>query len=395
VPPSEQHLHTTDLFGFSDQLTQTELNKLRALRTYLDEHARPNLARWWEAAECPEHLRKGLADLGLADDPTLLDHSGRLRPLYLGFRSLELARCDLSVAVLYGGQAGMFRTLVREGGSPEQVAKLDPRIATFDFTGCFALTEPDHGSDIAGGMQTRARREGDGWRISGRKRWIGNAAISDVLGVVAADEAGDAKVFLVPRRAPGVSVEDITGKLSLRMVRNGDIVLDDVLVSDDDRLQRINSFADIAAILGSLRPDVAWLATGTQIGAYESALTYATQRTQFGRPIAGFQLIQEKLTRMLGNTTASLAMVVGLAQARERGRGGDTESALVKAWVSDALRETVALGREIAGGEGIRVQHDLARYFADAEAIYTFEGTREINTLIVGKAITGLSAFTR
>ena len=385
----------TDLFGYAEELTPAERDKLAQLRAYLDAHVRPFLAQWWEAAESPEHLRGELAALRLDDDPVLLDGTGRLRPLYVGFRGLELARCDLSVSVLYGGQIGMFRTLVREGGSPEQVAELDPRIVTFQYTGCFALTEPDHGSDIAGGIETRARREGDGWRITGRKRWIGNAAISDVLGVVAVDESGDAKVFLVPRNAPGVSVHDITGKIGLRMVRNGDIVLDDVAVSDQQRLQGIDSFRDIADILAFLRPDAAWTATGTQIGAYESALEYAGRRQQFGRPIAGFQLVQEKLVRMLGNATASLAMVVGLTKAREQGRGGDAESALTKAWISDALRETVALGREIGGGEGIRVENDLARYFTDAEAIYTFEGTREINTLIVGRAITGLSAFSR
>jgi glutaryl-CoA dehydrogenase len=385
----------TDLFGYADELTPAERDKLAQLRAFLDEHVRPHLAEWWEAAESPEHLRAGLAALRLDDDPVLLDDSGRLRPLYVGFRGLELARCDLSVSVLYTGQVSMFRTLVRHGGSPEQVAEWDSKIPTFEYTGCFALTEPDHGSDIAGGIETRARRDGPGWRITGRKRWIGNAAISDVIGVVAVDESGDAKVFLVPRDAEGVTVHDITGKLSLRMVRNGDVVLDDVTVPDRQRLQRINSFRDIADILASLRPDAAWTATGTQIGAYEAALEYAMRRRQFGRPIAGFQLIQEKLARMLGNATASLAMVVGLTRMREQGRGGDAESALTKAWTSDALRETVALGREIGGGEGIRVEHGLARYFGDAEAIYTFEGTREINNLIVGRAVTGLSAFTR
>jgi glutaryl-CoA dehydrogenase len=172
-------------------------------------------------------------------------------------------------------------------------------------------------------------------------------------------------------------------------------VLDDVAVSERDRLQRIDSFRDIADILAFLRPDAAWTATGLQIGAYETALAYAKQRMQFGRPIAGFQLIQDKLARMLGNATASLAMVVGLTELRNRGGGSDASSALTKSWIADAMRETVALGREIGGGEGLRVQSGLARYFGDAEAVYTFEGTHDINNLIVGRAITGLSAFTR
>lgn len=394
--PSTSTIDSTDLFAYSSALTDPERAKLTDLRHLLDTRARPFLADWWDRAECPEHLRGELAELHLDDDPAILDATGAARPLYVGFRNFELARCDLSVATLYGGQVGMFRTLVREGGSPEQVEALDARIAAFEYTGCFALTEPGHGSDVARGLETRARRDGDTWHIDGHKRWIGNAAISDVITVIAKDEAdGAAKAFLVPRDAAGVTLEDIRGKMSLRMVRNSDITLDNVIVDDSQRLKRINSFGDVNAILASLRPDVAWNAAGMQAGAYEAARAYALARTQFGRPIAGFQLIQEKLVRMLGNATASLAMAVRLTELREAGLGADEHSALTKAWVADRLRETVALGREIAGGEGITLASHVARFFADAEAVYTFEGTREMNSLIVGRAITGLSAFVR
>lgn len=385
----------TDFFGFASALTSQELRKLHQLREFLEAHARPHLAGWWERAECPAHLRAGLAELNLDDDPAILGEDRRPRPIYTGFRNLELARFDLSISVIYGGQAGMFRRVVWEGGSDAQRQDLDRKIGAFEYTGCFALTEPDHGSDVAKGMETTARRVGDTWTLSGRKRWIGNAAISDVIVVVAADAFDrTVKAFLVPRVAEGVSLTDIDGKLSLRMVRNADIVLKDVQVHESQRLQRIESFGDIAAILAFLRPDVAWHAGGMQIGAYEAALAYAKERKQFGRSIAGFQLIQEKLVRMLGNATASVAMAVQLTRMREAGEGQDEHSALTKAWVADRLRETVALGREIVGGEGIRVQHDVARFFADAEAVYTYEGTREMNTLIVGRALTGMSAFT-
>lgn len=389
-------LDATDFFSYSSALTDAERGKLAELRALLDERAKPFLADWWDRAECPAHLRGELAALRLEDDPALHDEAGDLRPLYIGFRNFELARCDLSVAMLYGGQAGMFRTLVREGGSPAQVAELDPRIASFEYTGCFALTEPGHGSDVARGLETRATREGDVWRITGRKRWIGNAAISDVITVIAKDvQDGEAKAFLVPREAAGVTIDEVRGKISLRMVRNADITLEDVVVDESQRLQRITSFRDVAAILASLRPDVAWNAAGMQAGAYEAARAYALTREQFGRPIGGFQLIQEKLVRMLGNATASLAMAVRLTELREAGLGEEQHSALTKLWVADRLRETVALGREIVGGEGITLASDVARFFADAEAVYTYEGTREMNALIVGRAITGLSAFTR
>lgn len=386
----------TDLFGYTELLSDLEHAKLRSLRDLLEERARPHLSRWWENAESPAHLRAEIAALQLEDDPALLDEAGRPSPFYIGFRHFEMARFDMSIGTLYGGQVGMFRTVVREGGSPEQVARLDPLISTFELTGCFALTEPDHGSDVAGGLETTATRDGDGWRITGRKRWIGNAAISDVMLVVARDAAdGRAKIFIVPRDAPGVTVTDIGGKISLRMVRNGDIVLTDVRVDESQRLQRIDSFRDISAILAQLRFVVGWNAAGLQAGAYEAALAYALKRQQFGRPIAGFQLIQEKLTRMLGNATATLAMAVRLTELGHRGPLGDEHAALTKSWSADRARETVALGREICGAEGIRVDNDVARFFADCEALYTFEGTHEMNSLIVGRAITGLSAFTR
>jgi len=386
----------TDVFGYAGRLTDAEAAKLTALRELLERSARPHLATWWEDAHCPAHLRQEIAALHLEDDPAILGADGEPRPLYVGFRHLELARFDMSIGTLYGGQVGMFRTLVRRGGSPEQVERWDPRIRSFALTGCFALTEPDHGSDVAGGLETTATREGDTWRIHGHKRWIGNAALSEVIVVVARDTADDrVKAFLVPREAEGVTVRDVTGKIALRMVRNGDIELRDVRVPERDRLQRIDSFADLARILADLRFVVAWNAAGLQIGAYEAALAYAMRRRQFGRPIAGFQLVQEKLSRMLGNATATLALAVAITDARHNGGADEMQAALVKGWAADHARETVALAREICGAEGIRVDNDVARFFADAEALYTFEGTREMNALIVGRAVTGLSAFTR
>lgn len=387
----------TDLLGYWDELlTDIERAKLHSVRGLLEERARPHLADWWEAGESPAHLRSELAGLRLEDDPALLGDDGRRSPFYTGFKHFEFARFDLSIGMVYGGQVGMFRTVVREGGSPEQVAALDQRIASFEYTGCFALTEPGHGSDIALGLETTATREGDTWRITGRKRWIGNAAISDVILVIAKDAAdGRAKAFLVPRNAAGVSLTEIRGKIAARMVGNADIVLDDVHVDESQRLQRIESFRDVSAILAQLRFVIGWNAAGLQTGAYEAALRYALAREQFGRPIAGFQLIQEKLTRMLGNASSTLALAVRLTELKRRGELTEVHAALAKTWAADRTRETVALGREIGGAEGVSVETDLARFFGDAEAVYTFEGTHEMNSLIVGKAITGLSAFTR
>ncbi|GGA74450.1 acyl-CoA dehydrogenase [Pseudoclavibacter endophyticus] len=389
-----------DFFGFAGTLTDAERSKLAELRALLDERVRPHLADWWERAHTPVELRRDLAALRLEDDPALLaDGDGDdPRPLFTGFKNFELARCDLSTAMLYGGQVSMFRTLVRQGGSLTQVREMDARIRSFDLTGCFALTEPAHGSDVARGLETTATRHGDGpdatWTITGEKRWIGNADASELLGVVAKDAAdGRAKVFLVPRTAPGVELEPITGKMSLRIVRNSNIRLNDVTVREADRLQGIDSFADLARILGSLRADVVWFAAGMQAGALEAARRYAMGRAQFGRPIASYQLIQEKLARMLGNTTATLALAVSLTGLDERGIRTEAQAAMSKLWSADRLRETVALARETCGGEGITLARDVGRFFADAEALYTYEGTREINALIVGRELTGIGAF--
>jgi glutaryl-CoA dehydrogenase len=202
-------------------------------------------------------------------------------------------------------------------------------------------------------------------------------------------------VFLTRTDALGLTLTTIEGKAALRLVTNSDIALEGVVVPETHRLQRISSFADVSTLFQTLRPDVAWIAAGAQAGAYEAALRYALEREQFGRPIAGFQLVQDKLVRMLGNVTASLGMAVRLAQRRQDGVGRDEDSALAKAWISERLRETVALAREVVGGNGLLIENDVARFFVDAEAVYTYEGTHDINTLIVGRAVTGLSAFVR
>ncbi|MBN9190913.1 MAG: acyl-CoA dehydrogenase family protein, partial [Microbacterium sp.] len=264
-------------------------------------------------------------------------------------------------------QAGLFRTLVARGGSAAQAAELDPLIRSFAVTGTFALTEPEHGSDIAGGMATTAERVGGEWVIRGEKRWIGAAAASDLLAVFARDRAdGQVKAFLVPRTADGVIVSPIDGKIALRPMQNAVVALADVRVPDSARLARISSWHDVSAVLGALRSDVAWIATGLQAGALEAAIAYVRRREQFGRPIGGFQLVQEKLARMLGNLTASLAMVVQLSARQDAGEYRDESSALAKLQTARMARETVALGREVAGGNGLLLEHDVARFFADA-----------------------------
>ncbi len=257
------------------------------------------------------------------------------------------------------------------------------------------MTEPLGGSDVAGGMRTTAERGADGtWVLNGAKKWIGNATFADLVVVWARDVADNhVKGFVVERGTPGFEPVKIENKVAFRIVENAEITLTDVRVPEANRLQNINSFRDVAGILRATRGGVAWQALGVMIGAYEAALAYAKERKQFGRPIAKFQLVQDLLVRSLGNITACWGMLVQLARLQDNGIFRDEHSSLAKAFVTSRMREVVAWSREIFGGNGIVLDHDVARFFVDAEAIYSFEGTREMNTLIVGKSITGESAF--
>ncbi len=260
--------------------------------------------------------------------------------------------------------------------------------------GAFALTEPTGGSDVAGGLRTVARRDGDGWVLDGAKRWIGNGTFADHVVTWARDaDTGKVLGFVVHKDNPGMTTTVIEHKIALRTVPNADIRYENCRVPEDDRLQEARSFKDTAEILRRTRSGVAWSSVGVMLAAYEIALAYATEREQFGRPIAGFQLVQDLLVRMLGNVTACLGMVTRLAQLQDEQVYADEHSALAKAYVTSRMRETVGWARELLAGNGIVLDHDIGRFVADAEALYSYEGTREINTLIVGRAVTGHSAF--
>jgi glutaryl-CoA dehydrogenase len=389
-------LYPCDQYRFADLLTDAERAVLARLRAVLDSRVRPLLAEYWEKGEFPAQVMPALVALNLMEPDEILTTGARPSALYGGFRNFELARTDASVATMYNAQSGLFRATVLHGGSAAQAAELDPLVRSFGLTGVFALTEPEHGSDIARGLSTSARRDGDSWVIDGAKRWIGGADTADVLAIFARDQAdGQVKAFLVPREAEGVHLRKIPGKTSLRMMQNVDIDLHGVRVEDGARLGNVNSFRDVAQLLRRMRSDVAWIACGVQAGAYEAALRYTGRRAQFGRQLGGFQLVQEKLARMLANLTASLGMAVRLTQLQDRGIYRDEDSALAKMATSLHMRETVALAREVVGGNGITLETDVARFHADAEAVYSYEGTHEINALVVGRSVTGLSAFTR
>ncbi|WP_423464835.1 acyl-CoA dehydrogenase family protein [Promicromonospora sp. MS192] len=383
-----------DFYAFQDLLTPAEQKKALAVREFMEREVRPIADDYWERAECPVHLFKPYAQLGTIGSGWAETQGEETSAVFRGWVGMETARVDSSFCTFIGVSGGLAMTSIGVGGSAEQRRKWLPPMAAGDLIGAFGLTEPLAGSDTAKGLRTTATRTGDTWVINGAKRWIGNATFADVVVIWAKDTADDqVKGFLVRKGTPGFTATKIERKQSLRIVQNADIVLEDVRVDEGDRLQGIDSFRDVAKVLRITRDGVSWQALGTMIGAYEAAVAYTRQREQFGNPIASYQLIQDKLATAYANVTASFAMCVRVAQLQDLGTQKDAHAAMAKAFVTTRMRETVALCREACGGNGITLDHGVARFFADAEAVYTFEGTKDMNQLIVGRAITGHAAF--
>ena len=384
----------SDFYGFENLLSDREQAVLADLRTYLEAEVRPIVNQHWLNAEFPRQIIRPLADLKLFGMPWAETRPFENSAVFRGWVALELARIDASVATFVGVQNGLAMGSIGVGGDAAQRAEWLPRMASGEVIGAFGLTEPLSGSDSAQGLRTIATRDGDNWVLNGSKRWIGNATFSDITIIWAKSaEDGQVKGFLVPTDTPGYTATKIENKQSLRIVQNADITLDNVVVPESLRLQNANSFRETAAVLRLTRAEVAWASVGNSIGAYEAALKYAGDRIQFGKPIASHQLVQDLLVKCLGNITASIGMVVRVSQMLDEGIQRDEHASLAKAFTTSRMRETVAWAREVFGGNGIVLDHDVARFFADAEAMYSYEGTREMNTLIVGRAITGKAAF--
>jgi glutaryl-CoA dehydrogenase len=397
--PDITELPAADFFAVESMLGQAERNKLAELREFLAAEVAPYAGDWWNKAEFPAHILPKLAALELSTPA----HRGYSH-LFAGLVIAEMTRVDTSLATFFLVHHDLFVESLHAFGTPDQKHRLLADASDLRITGAFALTEPLHGSDVAGGMETRARRissstgeaddDGDTWVLNGAKRWIGNGTFCDYMLVWARDEAdGSVRGFIVDAALPGVSRSRIENKIALRTVQNADIVFRDVRVPETDRFGGISSFEDTKELLRSSRIMVAWQTVGQQLAAFDVARQYAVERHQFGRPLAHFQLIQQQLVTMLGNTVASMGMMAGIARLQDQGAAGMPQVALAKSYLSARMRETVALGRSILGGNGIVTDYRMAKIFADAEAIYTYEGSFEVNTLIVGRAITGVSAF--
>jgi glutaryl-CoA dehydrogenase len=396
VPPAEETVPRLlgDFYGYENVLPKRDQEVLLRVRDFVEREVRPIANEYWAASEFPYQLIPRIGELGIVG----LGFRRAGRPaasrLLTGFIAAELSRVDTSMATFFGVHSGLAMGSIVYCASQEQRERWLPDMFSLQKVGAFALTELDGGSDVAGGMRTTARREGDHWVLNGSKRWIGNGTFADLVVVWARDVAdGHVKGFVVEKGTPGFTATKMAGKVTLRTVQNADIVLEECRVPEANRLQNANTWRDTSRVLRLTRGGVAWNAVGCMMGAYEAAVRYAKERVQFGRPIGQFQLIQDHLVTMLGDITSSLGMAVRIAQLQDADRCRDEQAALAKLFCTVRLREAVARGRELMGGNGMLLENDVVRFWNDAEALYSYEGTREINTLIVGRSITGLSAF--
>ncbi len=383
-----------DFYDVEAKLSPEDRALQLKVREFLEREIKPLVNKYWLHDEFPFEIIPKLAELnvcgyvfegyGCAGGSSLMD----------GIIAAEFGRVDPSIATFLGVQSGLAMGSIYMCGSEEQKQEWLPQMQRLEKIGAFGLTEPEVGSATAGGLTTTCRKTENGWVLNGQKKWIGNSTFSDITIIWARDlDDSQVKGFIVRKENPGFMVEKIKGKMALRIVQNGLITLTDCVVPEHDRLPNANSFKDTAKVLQMTRAGVAWMAVGCARGAYENALEYTLNRKQFGKPIAAFQLIQNHLVEMLSNLTAMQTLTFRLSELQDEGKLKDEHASLAKVFCTLRTRDIVSRAREVMGGNGILLEYNVARFLADAEAIYSYEGTKEINSLIVGRSITGFSAF--
>ena len=383
----------TDFFRIADQLTAEERGYWRTTRDFVDDEVLPVINDYWERAEFPRPLVEKLGKLGIVGDGIEGYGCPPMSPIATGLIHMELNRGDGSIGTFVGVQAGLAMQSIAMLGSEEQKEQWLPQMAQLNKIGAFALTEPTHGSDSVA-LETTARRDGDTWTINGAKKWIGNGSIADVIVVWARDVADrQVKGFLVEQSTPGYVARKMEGKGSLRSVWQAEIELTDVQVDEVDRLPGANTFKDTGRVLAGTRNAVAWGALGHATAAYEIAAQYCGERTQFGKPLVSFQIVQDKLVKILAEVCSMQLYCLRLGRLIEEGKLTDTIAAIAKMNNTRKARQVVSEARDLLGGNGILLDFHVIRHMADIEALHTYEGTETIQTLIVGRDITGVGAF--
>jgi glutaryl-CoA dehydrogenase len=391
-----QHLGTalaTDYFFVREQFTDEQWEWFMAARRFVDHEVLPSINDYWEAAELPWPLMRRLPELHLVGEDIHGYGCPGMSPLARGLVNMELQRGDGSLGTFCAVQAGLAMKSIDMLGSEAQKERWLPDLAQLERIGAFALTEPSHGSDSVA-LETSARRDGDEWVINGEKRWIGNGSIADVVVVWArSTEDGQVKGFLVESGTPGFEAATMTGKGAARAIWQAQIELDDCRVPEENRLPGATSFKDTARVLITTRTTCAWAALGHAVAAYDIALTYSKQRRQFGKPLCAFQIVQDKLVHMLAEVTGMQLYCMQLARLEEAGRLSDTIAGLAKLNNTRKARQVIAEARDMLGGNGVLLENHVIRHMGDIEVIHTYEGTETMQTLIVGRDITGVGAF--
>ena len=382
-----------------DDLLTDEARAVRArVRGFVEADVLPVINDYWDRAEFPWPLVPKIAGLGVVGGTIEGYGCPGLSPLASGMVTLEMSRGDGSVNTFLGVQSGLAMGTVHLLGSEEQKQRWLPAMATLDKIGAFALTEPNHGSDSVA-LETTVRRDGDTLVLNGAKRWIGNASIADVVVVWARDtDDGRVKAVVVEKGADGAypdgyTAEVITGKIGKRAVWQPDVTLRDVRVPRDNQLAEAHSFRDATRVLTATRGGAAWESLGHAVASYEIALEYAKTREQFGRPIAAFQLVQHTLAGMLAEITGMQLYCLRMAQLQEQGRWTGPMASLAKMNHARKARQICLDARDVLGGNGLLLENHVARHLTDMEVVHTYEGTDNIQSLLVGRDITGISAI--
>ncbi len=383
-----------DYYLLDETLSEQERAIRDRVRAFGEIEVLPIIDQYWERAEFPFELVPKLAELGVIG--TTIEGYGcpGMSRLGAGLVSRELARADGSINTFVAVHSGLAMGSIDLLGSEEQKAKWLPPMARLEKIGAFGLTEPEHGSDSVS-LETTAERAGDEYVLNGAKRWIGNASFADVTVIWARDREGEVGGYLVEKGTPGFDAETvITGKIGKRAVWQAEIALSDVRVPLENKLAHASTFADTSRVLSQTRGSAAWECVGHAMASLEAALSYAKERSQFGRPLAGFQLVQAKLATMLAETTAMQLVCFRLAELQERGAMTAPRASLAKLHNVRKGKLVCSEARDILGGNGLLLEYQVARHLTDVEIVATYEGTDTIQSLILGRDLTGISAFT-
>jgi glutaryl-CoA dehydrogenase len=388
---------SADFLLLDDDLTDQEVALRNRVRRFVDDELLPIINDYWERAEFPWELVPKLAELGVIGGMIQGYGCPGLTRREAGIVAREMGRGDGSVNTFLGVHSNLAMGTINLLASEEQKQRWLPDMAALRRTGAFALTEPEHGSDSIA-LETSARRDGDEWVLNGRKRWIGNGDAADIVVIYARDtEDGAVKAFVMERingeLPAGYRAEVIRGKMGKRAIQQTDLYFDGLRIPESHRLPECKSFRDVSRVLTHTRGGAAWEALGHAIAAYEIALSYAGERVQFGKPLASFQLVQYKLANMLAEIGAMHLLCLRMAELGTDGRLTGAMASMVKMHTSQKARSVCSEARDLLGGNGILLERHIARHMTDMEIVSTYEGTDSMQALIVGKDITGISAY--